>query len=380
MTESSEQQNAVARWRLILGRFAEQSLPGGLDGHNAYQRMDRVLEYLYGKEYQQRNVRAKTAGGASLDPSQLTVPGWIREARELFPNEPLEVLTKHALQRYQMTELVTDSKVLERIEPSYDLLKAIITFRGMMKGPVLETARKVVRKVVEELSKTMAREVRQVLWGRMNRQRHTRQQSARNLDIQRTIRTNLKHFDRERQQLVIDRLFFFARNTHHLPWHIIMAVDSSGSMADSVIHSAVMAGIFHGLPTLKVSLLTFDTSIVDLTDHVDDPMEVLMSVQLGGGTDIMRALRYCETLVQSPTRTIVILVTDFCEGNSPAGVVRGVKRLREAGVIVLGLAALDAEAQPFYDKQLAQQCADAGAEIAALTPMGLATWLSKIIY
>lgn len=111
-----------------------------------------------------------------------------------------------------------------------------------------------------------------------------------------------------------------------------------------------------------------------------DPMEVLMSVQLGGGTDIMRALRYCETLVQSPTRTIVILVTDFCEGNSPAGVVRGVKRLREAGVIVLGLAALDAEAQPFYDKQLAQQCADAGAEIAALTPMGLATWLSKIIY
>ena len=380
MTGDTDNQVTVARWRLILGRFAEQALPKGLGGNRAYQRMDRVLEYLYGKEYRERNVREKGGEDGGMGPSQLTVPGWIREARELFPNEPLEVLTKHALQRYGMTELVTDPQTLERLEPSYDLLKAIITFRGMMKGPVLETARRVVRKVIEELSKTLAREVRQVLWGRLNRLRHTQQQSARNLDVQRTIRANLKHFDRERKQLVIDRLFFFARNTHHLPWHIIMAVDSSGSMAGSVIHSAVMAGIFHGLPAVRVSLVTFDTSIVDFTDRVDDPMEVLMNVQLGGGTDITRALCYCETLVQSPTRTILVLVTDFCEGNSPAGVVRGVKRLRESGVIVLGLAALDADANPRYDRGLAQQCADAGAEIAALTPLGLAKWLSKIIY
>ena len=226
----------------------------------------------------------------------------------------------------------------------------------------------------------LAREVKQILWGRVNRQRHTRRQSARDLDVRRTIRANLKHFDRERNQLIIDQLYFFARNTHHFPWHIIMAVDSSGSMADSVIHSAVMAGIFHRLPALRVSLITFDTSIVDLTDRVDDPMELLMNVQLGGGTDITRALRYCETLVQSPTRTIVILVTDFFEGHSPAGVVHGVRRLREAGVIVLGLAALDAEANPYYDKRLAQQCADAGAEVAAMTPMGLAKWLSNIIH
>ena len=123
-----------------------------LDGNDAYRRMDLVLEYLYGKEYRERSVREKTeerSGG--LDPSRLTVPGWIREARELFPNEPMEVLTRHALQRYQMTELVTDPEVLERMEPNYDLLKAIITFRGMMKGPVLETARRVVRKIVDEL-------------------------------------------------------------------------------------------------------------------------------------------------------------------------------------------------------------------------------------
>jgi Mg-chelatase subunit ChlD len=251
-----------------------------------------------------------------------------------------------------------------------------------MKGPVLEAARKIVRRVVDELTRTLARETRTVLWGRATMQRHTRQPTPRGLDFHRTIRANLKNFDIERKRLIVEQLHFYARNTQHLhiPWHIVMAVDCSGSMTDSVIHASVMAGIFHKLPAVQVSLIAFDTSIVDLSDRVDDPMEVLMSVQLGGGTDIASALAYCEKLMESPTRTIVVFVTDFYEGNSPDEVVRAVKRLREAGAMVLGLAALDPEANPDYDRQLAQRCADAGAEVAAMTPMGLATWLSKIIH
>jgi Mg-chelatase subunit ChlD len=341
--------------------------------------MDRVLQYLYGREYADRGVREDEGRSGGMDGSRLTVPGWIREARELFPTDTMETLERHALQRYGMTELVTDKQVLERLEPNYDLLKAVLTFRGLMKGEVLETARKIVRKVVEELARKLAREVRPVLWGRLNRLRRTQQKCSRNLDWQRTIRANLKHYDREGQRLVLEQLFFFSRNKHQLPWHIIMAVDCSGSMVDSVIHSAIMAGIFSGLPSVRVSLVAFDTSIVDLTDRVDDPMEVLMSVQLGGGTDIYSALRYCETLVESPTRTIMILITDFFEGNSPQGVVLSVKRLREAGARVLGLAALDATAQPVFDHGLAERCVDAGAEVAALTPQRLAEWLDKVI-
>jgi Mg-chelatase subunit ChlD len=164
-----------------------------------------------------------------------------------------------------------------------------------------------------------------------------------------------------------------------MPWHIIMAVDCSGSMMDSVIHSAIMAGIFKGLPSTRVSLIAFDTSIIDLTDAIDDPTELLMSVQLGGGTDICGAMQYCETLVTSPGRTILVLVTDFFEGASPDGVITSIKQLRESGVRVLGLAALDQDASPVYDRQIAERCVDAGAEVAALTPQRLAEWMEKVI-
>ncbi len=202
---------------------------------------------------------------------------------------------------------------------------------------------------------------------------------ARNLDWHRTIRSNLKHYDRDRRRLILQSLSFFSRVEHHLPWHIIMAVDCSGSMMDSVIHSAVMAGIFKGLPAVRVSLIAFDTAVVDLTEQADDPTEVLMSVQLGGGTNIGGAVGYCETLVQSPTRTIVVVVTDFFEGGPPGLLPASIKRLREAGVRVLGLAALDADANPTYDHQMADRCVAAGAEVAALTPRRLAEWMTRVL-
>ena len=140
-----------------------------------------------------------------------------------------------------------------------------------------------------------------------------------------------------------------------------------------------MAGIFRGLQSLRVNLVAFDTAVVDLSDSVDDPTELLMSVQLGGGTDIGGALSYCETLVRTPTRTIVVLVTDFCEGGIPHRMLAAIRRLCESGVKVLGLAALDAVAQPAYDRQTAEECVACGAEVAALTPQRLAEWLGRVL-
>lgn len=355
--------------------------------------MDRVLEYLYGREYRGRGVRGKDGDGGSGRgargdsdsrsggdaESLLTVPEWIHEVRELFPNDTAEIIQRHALDRYGMTELVTDAEVLKKMEPSYELLKAVLAFKGMMSGDVLELARKVVREVIDDLRRRLARQVRQALWGRLNKQRRSRLKVLRNLDWQRTIRGNLKNYDVERKQIVLGALHFFSRVDHHMPWHIIMAVDCSGSMMDSVIYSAVMAGIFHGLPSLRVSLAAFDTAVVDLSESVQDPTELLMSVQLGGGTDIGGALSYCENLVRTPTRTIVVLVTDFYEGGDPNRMLASIRRLRESGVKVLGLAALDAVAQPAYDRQQAERCVAVGAEVAALTPQRLAEWLGRIL-
>jgi Mg-chelatase subunit ChlD len=377
---AERKEQALARWRLLLGRFADRSLGGALggEGRAGYRRMDRVLEYLYGREYAGRGVR-QGERGADRSASALTVPDWLRDVRDLFPGDTAEVIERHALDRYGMTELVTDETVLRKLEPSYELLKAVLTFRHMMQGQVLQTARAIVRKVVEDLRRRLAKEVRPVLWGRLNRLRRSRLKIFRNLDWHRTIRANLKNYDRKRRRLVLQALHFFSRVERHIPWHIIMAVDCSGSMMDSVIYSAVMAGIFKGLPSVRVSLVAFDTAVVDLSDQVDDPTELLMSVQLGGGTDIGGALGYCETRVVSPQRTVVVLVTDFYEGGPATALLASIKRLREAGARVLGLAALDERAEPSYDRQMAERCVAAGAEVAALTPQRLAEWLAKVL-
>lgn len=367
---------AAARWRLVLGRFAEDRLPGAL-GAGGYSPMDRILDHLYGREYQGRGVRSGSGGGTG--PSVLSVPEWIREVRELFPQDTCEVITRHALERYGMTELVTDAETLRRLEPSYDLLKAVLTFRGLMKGEVLDVARGIVRKVVDDLRRRLEREVRPALWGRIDRRRRTRLKTAKNLDVLRTIRANLRNWDPARRRLVVRDLFFLSRVERHLPWHVIMAVDCSGSMIDSVIHSAVMASIFRALPAIRVKLVAFDTAVVDLSEAAGDPAEVLMSVQLGGGTDIGGALGYCASLVAQPTRTIVVLVTDFCEGGPLTPMLTTIRRLRSEGVRVLGLAALDARATPSYDRAAAEACVEAGAEVAALTPGRLAEWVAKAI-
>lgn len=365
------------RWRLVLGRFAEPALPCPGEGCDA--RMDRVLQFLYDREYGDRGVRDEGDRTGGDEPSTLTVPEWLREVQDLFPRETTEVLERHALERYGLKEMVLDPDVLRRLEPSYELLQTVLAFRGQMRGPVLDAARDLVRRVVEEMRRRLSAQVRRAMAGRARSQRARPLKTGGPLDFRRTIRENMRYWDPEKNRIVLRSAWFRQRVTRHLPWHMVIAVDCSGSMIGSVIHSAVMASIFAGLPAVEVSLLAFDTAVIDLSEHLEDPVEILMSVQLGGGTDIAGALGTCETKVRLPHRTAVVLVTDFCEGGDPSRLVAAVKRLRGAGVRVLGLTALDEVAQPAYDRDTARRCAEAGAEIAALTPAGLADWVAGVL-
>nr|WP_239537891.1 VWA domain-containing protein [Dyella mobilis] len=367
----------MERWRLILGRYAGQRLPE-LGAGSIAGRMDAALDYLYGREYAGRGTREE-AGPGSLEASQPTLVHWLSEVRELFPKQTVEVIEKHALERYGLTELVTDPQTLERLEPSQELLKTLMSLRGHLKGDVLDVARRIIRRVVEEIRAKLEPEIRRTLSGRLNRFRHSPMAVAKNFDAMGTVRRNLKHYDRERGKLVVEHLLFFERNTRRLPWDVILCVDQSGSMAGSVIHSAIMAGILAALPSFRVKLVVFDTAVVDLSEHVDDPVEILMSVQLGGGTHIARAMSYCAQLVENPHRTVIALVSDFCEGAPPSELLGVVRQLAEARVKLIGLAALDGQVNPVYDRQMAQQLAALGMEIAALTPQHLAQWLVKVI-
>ena len=372
-----DEKEILNRWRLALGRYAEGPMHFS-QGNLPYGEMDQVLEFLYSREYgQEQEIRKDRRGGD--DPSSLTVPSWIEKLRRLFPKSTAEIMERHALEKYNMTELLTDPEVLKRMEPNRELLKMVLELKSMMKGPVLEMAREVVKKVAKELEKELEQEIRPALTGRMDRFSGSPVRSVRNLDIKKTIRMNLKHYDVEKRQLLLDQVYFYGRMKRHSLWNVIICVDESGSMMDSVIHSAVMAGIFARLPAMDVKLVIFDTSVVDLSGYVEDPVETLMSIQLGGGTDIGGALRYCESLIETPAKTIVVLVSDLYEGVSQANMYGAVKDIVESGARLVALTALDRQADPVYDRNAAEKMARLGAHVGAMTPEQLAEWMGKII-
>ncbi len=375
MAENTSQLN---RWRLILGSYARNQLSFGagasLENGISCMDLEEALDFLYNRE-QGEDVRRE----GSLDASRLTAATWITRIRKLFPKETVEILERHALERYNMTELLTDKEVLEKLEPNQELLKTILQLKHLMKGEVLDTARRIVRQVAEEIAKKLNQDIRRSLLGKIDRNTESPVRSIRNLDIQKTIQRNLKHYDREKEQILLEQVYFHGRTRRYSTWRVVIAVDESGSMLDSVIHSAVMAGIFAKLPMLDTKLVIFDTQVVDLSGHLEDPVATLMSIQLGGGTYITGALQYCETLINNPHRTMVVLVSDLCEGGSVAGLLSVSRGIIESGARLICLTALDMEANPVYDRHTAQQMADLGAFVGAMTPEALGDFMGKIM-
>ena len=379
MGELEVNNRQLNRWRLILGGSSsgQISFSQGASLENGISCMDLedVLDFLYDRE-QGEDVRSRSAG---LGGSHLTAATWITRIRKLFPKETVEILERHALETYGMTELLTDKEVLEKLEPTQELLKTILQLKHLMKGDVLDTARQIVKKVAEDIMRRLEQELKRSLLGRLDRNSSSPIPSARNLDIRKTIRKNLKNYDTEQKTLMLEQVFFNQRTRKYNTWRVIVAVDESGSMLDSVIHSAIMAGIFVRMPMLDTRLVIFDTQVVDLSSHLDDPVATLMSIQLGGGTYIAGALKYCESLMENPHRTMVVLVSDLCEGGSIQELLSVSRGIIESGAKLICLTALDMDANPAYDRNTAQKLADMGAHVGAMTPEALGDFMGRIM-
>jgi Mg-chelatase subunit ChlD len=383
MSADDETRRRMLRWRLVLGEGTEETL-GGLS--REWEQCNRALGFLYEREYgPRRNVRRGRGGrtGARSDQgglgdSELNVPEWINLVHQLFPKKTIERIEKDAIERYQLEEMVTNPDALRRAQPNQTLLKAILHTKHLMNAEVLKLARDLVRKVIEELFRKLARPIGNPFLGAINRRRRSMLRVAKNFDVERTLRTNLKHFDPASKRLVIQAPLFFSRVRRQADrWQIIVLVDESGSMADSVIHAAVTAAIFHGIKSLRTHLVLFDTNIVDVTDQAGDPVETIMKVQLGGGTDIGGALAYAAKLVDNPRRTIVVLISDFDEGAPEDRLLQVAAGLIESGVTLLGLAALDQQADPRYNHVMAAKLVKLGAHVGAMTPGELASWVAE---
>ena len=363
------------RWRLVLGRYADQQLPTG----SGDAELESTLAYLYDREYAARGHRRAAGKGGSLDPSAITALNWLGRARSLFPTSTLERMERDAIGRYGIEELLADPGAVANLQANPELAKALLRTRGRLDPSTAAGVRAIIETVVADIIARLRPKFVTALTGSRARHRRSPHASLRNFDWRRTIADNLAHVDPETGRMLVEQVRFTARQRRrNLDWQVIILVDQSGSMAGSVLHSAVSAAILAGLPGITVRLVLFDTGLADVSHLAGDPVEVLLTSQLGGGTDIAQAMGYAETLVGQPTRTVVALISDFEEGGSVSALLASVRRLAASGVTLLGLASLADEGDPWYDRQMAARLASAGMEIAAMTPDRFAEWLAEV--
>ncbi|MGS2722441.1 VWA domain-containing protein [Porticoccus sp. GXU_MW_L64] len=361
-----------SRWRLVLGRFANKNLSD--ESLSKTQRaQDKVLEQLYKKRLEGRGMNAS----GTLDDTQLQVVDWLSKTDRLFPTKVREKIQAHAVEEFGIKEVLKNKQALQQLEPSLALLKQLLSIRTELSPELLQEVRRIIRQVVDELYAKLKPVFDRKISGRLNRHQSSPLPVMANLDWKKTIRHNLKHYDLERRMLMIQRVFFSARNQRHIPWRVVLCIDQSGSMMDSIIYSAIIAGILAKLPSVDFKLVLFDTSVVDLSDQADDPVEVLLATQMGGGTHIKKAWQYCESLAEQPSRTIVATVSDFEEGASPAELIGQGKSMIESGIKMLGITALTADSEPFYNTTMTARLSAVGMSVASLSPDTFADWLAK---
>ena len=364
---------SLNRWRLILGSFSN------LEIDNEYSEIDETLNFLYDREYTQNGGYSLDNSNSSKEKSALTVPKWISKVKKLFPKETVEIMQKQALEKYKLTEILTDENILKEIEPNIELLKNILTFKDMMSQNVKKLAYDIVKKTLEEIKNKMEVEIKKVFYGKKLPNSNTTNKIFKNLDIKKTIRYNLKNYDIKNKTIFTDKLFFNQNIKKYNPYNIIILIDESGSMLDSVIYSSIMASIFANLPYLSIKLIIFDISVVDLSEHIKEPIDILFKVQLGGGTNIAQALEYAKKITFAPDKTIVLLISDLFDSNDYKLMYKNANDIIESGSKLIVLTALDYNANSIYDKEAARYFSKIGAKVGALTPSKLSKWISDII-
>ncbi len=378
MTEGGEtkKREAARRLRLLFGRFADSSLGRPLEGDEVLTRIDEDLSFLYDRAFR-RGPSNEGARGAGLGPSVLAPPSWLTSVEELFPPEARVVLEEDAAARHGLAAMLEDPAALAAVTPSPAMLALLVRLRGQIPESSLPAARRLIEDVVRDLSRALARDLAPALNGASGTRGRTSLRVLANLDARRTVRENLRNYDPTRGVLGVERLVFRRRYERHTRLRLIVLLDQSGSMVDSVVQAAILAAIFASVPSIDLRLVAFDTHVVDMTEIVRDPVEVLFALQLGGGTLIERAVGYAATLVSEPRRTLVVLISDFREGGSLGALVTRAKDLLDAGVTVLGLVALGEKGSGGFDRRVTGALAALGVPVDAMTPRELAAWVGR---
>src|SRR3954449_273977 len=341
----------LRRWRLVLG--GEEADGTGVNLGREDRGIDGALDAVYGER----------AGG--LGASAPTVARWLGELRSHFPSGVVRVVQQDAIDRLGLHRLLLEPEGLNEVTPDVHLAATLMSLRDALPEASRQVARRLVRQVVEDIERRLGDRTRSAARGALDRSARTSRPKPAEIDWDRTIRANLKHYQAAHRTVIPERLVGHARRKRSLAAELILALDQSGSMAGSVIHAGVLSAALASIPTLETKVIAFATAIVDLSEELDDPVELLFGIQLGGGTDIDQALGYCQNLVVHPAKTVLILVTDLYEGGDAESMLRRAASLVQSGVRLIVLLALDDEGTPAYDHRLAGHVAALGAPVFA---------------
>ena len=362
MTPTSPEER-LRRWRLILGGHESDGINCSLTSRDAA--IDRALSALYDADARDKSDGKSRRGG--LGASAPSVARWLGDIRSYFPSSVVRVMQKDAMERLDLKQMLLEPELLSAVEADVHLVADLLALSGVMPAKTKETARIVVRKVVEELQRKLENPMRQAVMGSLNRATRNRRPRHNEIDWNRTIRQNLKHYQPKYKTIIPHTRIGFGRKRTSLR-DIILCVDQSGSMATSVVYAGVFGAVLASLPAVRTQIVVFDTSIVDLSDKLSDPVEILFGTQLGGGTDINAALAYCQKLIRQPHDTIMVLISDLCEGGDNTEMLKRVGSIITSGVQMVALLALSDDGAPMYDHRNAAAYAQLGAPAFACTP------------
>ncbi|MCW2802780.1 MAG: hypothetical protein QOF52_1872 [Propionibacteriaceae bacterium] len=352
----------LQRWRLLLGGASDEPLGVGLD--RAETEMDAALAALYDGE--DDGSPGRRAGGLSA--SAPRVARWLGDIRTYFPTSVVQVMQRDAIERLDLTSMLLEPELLDSVQPDVHLVSTLVSLSSVMPETTKATARVVIGAVVAEIERRIATRTRTAVAGALNRASRTHRPRLQDIDWNRTIGKNLSTYQPEHKTVIPERLVGYGRSSQAVAKDVVIAIDQSGSMAESVVYSSVFAATMASIRTVRTSLVAFDTEIVDLTEKLADPVEVLFGCQLGGGTDINRAIAYCQQLIARPADSVLILISDLYEGGIADEMLRRVAELLRDGVTVIVLLALSDSGAPSYDHDHAAALAELGVPAFACTP------------
>lgn len=368
----------LRRWRLILGAESQERF-SGMTGDFSLSSQEDMLDQALAAIYDRTEGSFGSGGGKG--PSNPQITRWLGDVRTLFDKDLVKIIQGDAMERCGLKQLIFEPELLDNLEPDINLASTIMLLKEQIPKRSKESVRAFIRKIVEEINKLLEQDIRRAISAAVNRRQHSPIPSAAALDHRLTIRRNLKNYNPDLGTIVPERFWFFDRTTATAAnkWTVILDVDQSGSMGESVIYSSVLSCILASMASLRTRVVAFDTKIVDLTEKCDDPVELLYGFQLGGGTDIARSVAYCQQFIENPKKTLFFLITDLEEGGNRAALLRRLEEMKSDGVTVVVLLALAAGGRPYCDEQMAQRVAGLGIPCFACAPERLPELLERAL-